>query len=150
MEGVECGAAALSIILGYYGKQIPLEKLRISCGVSRDGLKATNILKAAREYGLEAKGYAKSIEKLKQLKMPAIIFWNFNHFLVIEGFKKNKVYLSDPAQGRYHVSLQEFDDAYTGVVMTFKPGDNFVKSNEKQGLLNSLGTRVANSKLSIS
>jgi len=150
MEGVECGAAALSIILGYYGKQIPLEKLRISCGVSRDGLKATNILKAAREYGLEAKGYAKSIEKLKQLKMPAIIFWNFNHFLVIEGFKKNKVYLSDPAQGRYHVSLQEFDDAYTGVVMTFEPGENFVKSNEKQGLLNSLATRVSNSKLSIS
>jgi len=149
MEGVECGAAALSIILGYYGKYIPLEKLRISCGVSRDGLKATNILKAAREYGLKAKGYAKSIEKLKQVEMPAIIFWNFNHFLVIEGFKKDRVYLSDPAQGRYHVSLQEFDDAFTGVVMTFEPDESFIKGNEKQGLINSLGTRVANSKLSV-
>lgn len=149
MEGVECGAAALSIILGHFGKFIPLEKLRISCGVSRDGLKATNILRAAREYGLEAKGYAKSVEKLKEIKMPGIIFWNFNHFLVLEGFTKDRVYLSDPAGGRYYVSHQEFDDAFTGVVMTFEPNENFVKGNEKKGLIPALVSRVSGSKMSV-
>lgn len=149
MEGVECGAAALSIILGHFGKFVPLEKLRISCGVSRDGLKATNILRAAREYGLDAKGYAKSIDKLKEIKMPAIIFWNFNHFLVLEGFTKDRVYLSDPAQGRYYVSHQEFDDAFTGVVMTFKPNDKFEKGNERKGLMPALASRVSSSKMSV-
>lgn len=149
MEGVECGAAALSIILGHFGKFVPLEKLRIVCGVSRDGLKATNILKAAKEYGLEGKGYAKSIEKLMQLETPSIIFWNFNHFLVLEGFTKKRVYLSDPAQGRYSVSHQEFDDCYTGVVLTFSPSKEFEKGNHKKGLITSLITRIANSKLSI-
>lgn len=149
MESVECGAAALSIILGHFGKFVPLEKLRIACGVSRDGLKATNIIKAAKEFGLEAKGYAKSIEKLMQIKTPAIIFWNFNHFLVLEGFTKNKVYLSDPAQGRYTVSHQEFDDAYTGVVLTFDVSESFEKGNEKKGLAGSLLSRISSSKLSI-
>ncbi|KOP39308.1 NHLP family bacteriocin export ABC transporter peptidase/permease/ATPase subunit [Flavobacterium sp. WLB] len=149
MESVECGAAALSIILGHFGKFVPLEKLRIACGVSRDGLKATNIIKAAKEFGLDAKGYAKSIEKLMQIKTPAIIFWNFNHFLVLEGFTKKKVYLSDPAQGRYSVSHQEFDDAYTGVVLTFDTNESFEKGNEKKGLIGSLLSRVASSRLSI-
>lgn len=149
MESVECGAASLSIILGYFGKFVPLEKLRIACGVSRDGLKATNIIKAAKEFGLDAKGYAKSIEKLMEVQTPAIIFWNFNHFLVLEGFTKNKVYLSDPAQGRYQVTHQEFDDAYTGVVLTFNPTENFERGNEKRGLMSSLAERISNSKLSV-
>lgn len=149
MEGVECGAASLAIILGYYGRHVPLEKLRVTCGVSRDGLKATNIIKAAREYGLNAKGYAKSIEKLKQMQMPCIIFWNFNHFLVLEGFTKNKVYLSDPAQGRYQVDYQEFEDSFTGVVLTMEPGPDFEKGNEKQGLLPALSSRISHSRMSV-
>ena len=149
MEAVECGAAALAIILGYYGKHIPLEKLRVACGVSRDGLKATNLMKGARSYGLKAKGYAKSIDNLKKMEMPVIIFWNFNHFLVLEGFTKDRVYLSDPAQGRYHVTHQEFNDSFTGVVIDLQPNDTFVKGNEKKGILPALGTRVAKSKLAL-
>ncbi|MFK8007122.1 MAG: NHLP family bacteriocin export ABC transporter peptidase/permease/ATPase subunit [Saprospiraceae bacterium] len=149
MEGVECGAAALSIIMSYYGRKVPLEKLRVACGVSRDGLKATNIMMAARSYGLTTKGYAKSIPNLKKMKMPVIIFWNFNHFLVLEGFSKDKVFLSDPAQGRYHVTHQEFDDSYTGVVIQMTPNEDFVKANEKTGMLPSLAKRVSNSKLSL-
>jgi NHLM bacteriocin system ABC transporter peptidase/ATP-binding protein len=150
MEAVECGAAALAIILGYHGRHVPLEKLRVACGVSRDGLKATNLMKGARSYGLEAKGYAKSVEKLKEMQMPCIIFWNFNHFLVLEGFGKDKVYLSDPAQGRYTVDQKEFDESFTGVVISLKPGPDFVQKNEKRGLIPSLKPRISNSKLSLS
>ena len=149
MESVECGAAALAIILSYYGRSVPLEKLRVACGVSRDGLKATNIMKAAREYNMQAKGYAKSIEKLKMMRMPVIIFWNFNHFLVLEGFTKDRVYLSDPAQGRYHVSHEEFDECFTGVVIDLEPTEKFEKANEKQGMMHALSTRITNSRLSL-
>lgn len=149
MEAVECGAAALAIIMGYYGRKVPLEKLRVACGVSRDGLKATNIMKAARAYNMKAKGFAKSIEKLKEAEMPLIIFWNFNHFLVLEGFGKDKVYLSDPAQGRYQVSYEEFDESYTGVAIDLRPGEGFEKANEKEGLTTALRSRISNSQMSL-
>ena len=131
MEAVECGAASLAVILAYHGIWVPLEQLRVDCGVSRDGSKASNLLKAARRYGLAAKGFRKEPSTLRGLPMPCIVHWNFNHFVVLERLDAERAYLNDPAVGRRHVSLAEFDDSFTGVVLAFEPGEDFKRLGRK-------------------
>jgi NHLM bacteriocin system ABC transporter peptidase/ATP-binding protein len=145
MEAVECGAASLTMILGYYEKFIPLEQVRAACGVSRDGLKASNILKAARQYGLEAKGFQKEPESIKTMEMPVIVHWEFSHFLVVEGFEKGNFYLFDPASGRRVVSEEEFSESFTGITLEFSPGENFIKEGKKSGAVEAILNRVKGS-----
>ncbi len=142
MENVECGAAALAIILGYYGKYVPLEEMRIACGISRDGSNALKMMQAAASYGLEGKGLKRSAEELKELEEPAILLWEFNHFVVLEGFGKGKVYINNPAIGPTSIPFEEFKAAYAGIVLTFQKMETFQKGGSPPSLLRSIRERI--------
>ena len=136
MEALECGAASLAMILAYYNKWIPLEQVRADCGVSRDGSNARNVLKAARSYGLTAKGFRYEPDDLKKNgSFPCIVHWNFNHFVVLDGFKGNKAYLNDPARGTYAVPMETFDKSFTGICLMFEPGEDFQPSGKPKSVL---------------
>jgi ABC-type branched-subunit amino acid transport system ATPase component len=130
LENTECGAASLSIILQHYGRYLPLTQLRQLCGVSRDGSDAANLIMAAQSLGLKAKGYKKGLAALAKVMPPAILFWEFNHFLVFEGFIGDRVALNDPALGPRTVSQAEFDNSYTGITLVLEPGPDFVRGGK--------------------
>lgn len=150
MEATECGAASLSMIFSYFGMFLPLEQMRIETGVSRDGCNAGNMMRAAKKYGLECHGYRKEPEALRELAMPCIIHWNFNHFVVLEGFKttgigpkrQEYVFINDPAVGRRKLTLEELDEAFTGIVLTFALTDAFVPAKKKNTAFNLVKQRL--------
>ncbi|MFJ3806285.1 NHLP family bacteriocin export ABC transporter peptidase/permease/ATPase subunit [Streptomyces sp. NPDC090073] len=146
MEAVECGAASLAMVLGHYGRHVPLEELRIACGVSRDGSRASNLLKAARSYGLTAKGMQMDLAALAEVRSPAILFWEFNHYVVYDGigrrFGRRGVFVNDPAKGRRFVPLEEFDGSFTGVVLVLEPGEGFTRGGRRPGVLGAMPARL--------
>ena len=135
MEALECGAASLSMILAYYGKWLPLEQVRKDCGVSRDGSSAKNIIKAARNYGMEAKGYRCDTSSLDTMQTPCILHWGFNHFVVFCGFHKGMAVINDPARGTVRVSMEELDAEFTGIVLSMTPGEGFEKGGRPKSIL---------------
>ncbi|MCL2049155.1 MAG: NHLP family bacteriocin export ABC transporter peptidase/permease/ATPase subunit [Defluviitaleaceae bacterium] len=135
MEALECGAASLCMVLAHYGKWVPLEQVRADCGVSRDGCNARNIYRAAASYGLKPTAYRMEPHELRDIKLPAVIHWNFNHFVVLNGFKKNHAVINDPARGTTEISLAEFDKAFTGVVITMETTPEFVPEGKPRSVL---------------
>ncbi|MBO6215519.1 MAG: ATP-binding cassette domain-containing protein, partial [Lachnospiraceae bacterium] len=136
MEALECGAACLTMVMAYYNKWIPLEQVREDCGISRDGAKAGNIARVARIYGFNAIGYRFEPEQLKTKgTFPCIIHWEFNHFVVLRGFKRGKVYINDPARGDVVITEKEFDEAFTGVTVIITPGEDYAPSGSPKSMM---------------
>ena len=136
MEATECGAACLTMILAYYGKWVPLEKVREICGVNRDGVNANNILKAARSFGLDARGRSMRISAISEKKpFPCMVFWEYSHFIVLKGFKGDKVFINDPAGGELKITVDEFKQKYSGVVLTFEKTEAFEKGGTKPDVM---------------
>ena len=152
MEAVECGAASLAMVLAYYGKWIPLEKLRQECGVTRDGSNAENILKAAENFGCIAKGFAGrpvALRKKAKNNFPLILFWEFNHFVVLEGIKGDIVYLNDPAMGRRKLLWKDFLPSYTGVYLQIRPGENFRREGHRYNIFKTLAAKLMEDKAAV-
>ena len=144
LEALECGAASLAMVMAYYGKWIPLEQVRSDCGVSRDGSNAKNIYKAAESYGFKVEAFRRSPESIREKgKFPCIIHWNFNHFVVLDGFKGKYACINDPAKGFIKVTMEEFDKAFTGVTIIPTPSEKFVPSGKRKSTLEFAKSRLS-------
>ena len=144
MEALECGAACLTMVLAYYGKWVPLEQVRVDCGVSRDGSKAKNILNAAKSYGLIAKGFRAETDALRETAtFPCIIYWNYNHYVLLCGFRGKYAYINDPARGTVKIPMEEFEQSFTGIVLTFSPGESFKPGGKRASTLSFARKRLA-------
>jgi NHLM bacteriocin system ABC transporter peptidase/ATP-binding protein len=145
MESVECGAASLAMVLAYHGRYVPLEELRAACGVSRDGARASSVVAAARRYGLVAKGFQMEAERLRRVPKPLIVFWAFQHFMVVEGirrrFGRTTVAVNDPASGRRQIPWADFETGFTGIVLAFEPGPDFKPGGHPARLHSALARR---------
>ena len=146
MEATECAAACLGMILAFHRRWVPLEGLRIRCGVSRDGANAASILRTAREYGLLAKGFRCATDNLCEIPFPMILFWGYNHFVVLEGVRGKRFYLNDPHDGPARITREEFEAKYTGVCLGFERGPDFEEGGRKPGLIRGLQDRFAQSR----
>ena len=150
MEALECGAASLTMIMHYYKNWIPLEQARVDCGVSMDGASAKNILVAARSYGMKTNAWRTDPESLlEEGPFPCIIHWGFNHFVVLCGFQGKQAVLNDPARGRVKVEWEEFDREFTGICMTFEPGENFVPAGKPKSVLSYAKERLKGSRTAV-
>ncbi len=150
MEALECGAACLDMIAAYYGKWIALEQVRLDCGVSRDGSNARNVLRAARNYGLNGAGYRFNVQTLQEQGVfPCIIHWNYNHFVVLCGFRGNKAYINDPSRGNVGIPMEEFEKCFTGIVLMFEPTDAFVADGKRKSILGFAARRLQDSKSAV-
>ncbi|MCY3598747.1 MAG: cysteine peptidase family C39 domain-containing protein [Gemmatimonadetes bacterium] len=137
-HATECGAACLGSVLAHFGRWVPLTELRGTCEVGRDGSTAAGLKRAAERYGLEGSGWSVQVDRLKRMPMPMILFWEFNHFLVLEGFDRKWFYVNDPAAGHRKLSPQEFDAGFTGVTLQFRPGPAFEPGGAPSGLVRRL------------
>ena len=138
LEPTECAAICLAIVLRHYGLHRPLSEVRHACGISRDGSNAAQLVLAARQYGLKAKGFKQGIQALRDVETPAVLFWEFNHFVVLEAFDDAGAWINNPAIGRSHVSADDLDQAYTGIVLTLKPGPAFAPGGHEPSRVRAL------------
>ncbi|MBR2520899.1 MAG: NHLP family bacteriocin export ABC transporter peptidase/permease/ATPase subunit [Oscillospiraceae bacterium] len=151
MEALECGAACLTMILAYYGKWVPLEQIRVDCGVSRDGSNAMNMVMAAEDHGLKATGFRCGLKQLREnAAFPCIIHWNFNHFVVLCGFKGKHAYINDPARGSLKISLDELDKSFTGIYLEFMPTEKFKPGGKRKSTLEFAAKRLEGTSAAVS